>query len=96
MGVGPAAGAQIQDDVKRTEHCTGIKKYQEARFTGTEIQISPVTAPSEAFRAAVVIRCVSQFLFVSKIVLGRQRSVMFVGLQFHARRLFGVPLGVSS
>jgi hypothetical protein len=96
MGVDPAAGAQIQDDVKRTGALTGIKKYLEAPFTGTEIQISAVTAPSEAFQAAVVIRCVSQFLFVSKIVLGRQRSIMFVGLQFNSRQLFGMPLGVSS
>jgi hypothetical protein len=96
MGVGPAAGAQIQDDVKRTG---ALHRDQETPGSTVHRDRNPDLGrdrPIRTFQAAVVICCVSQFLFVSKIVLGRQRSVMFVGLQFHARRLFGVPLGVSS
>jgi hypothetical protein len=98
MGVG-SAGAQIQDDVKRTVALHRDQEIPGARFAGTEIQIVAVRPPREVFPPAVASRRVSQFLLVSEIMHGPQataRSTMFVGVQFHSRRLFGVPSGVSS
>src|ERR1700730_858668 len=87
MGVGPAAGAQAQDDVKRTGALRRDREILGTRFTGTEIQISAGTCPSEVLQSAVVCRRAASFCLRNSARSSKQLQVQSRLSAYHSTRI---------